>query len=102
MDKNPLLENTSALVSNLRKFDQQFTELTSEIRQQEKDKILLEENIGLLSKELHKVLEEKDFFEEKRKNILDLLKQAEIQKEKMNKEYSSLLMSLKKEREHLF
>lgn len=101
-NKNPLLEHTAALVSNLKKFDKLYTELNSEIRQQEKDKLLLEDNINQMNNELKKVIEEKELFEDKREHILTLLEQAEAQKEKMSKEYSELLTSLKKEREHLY
>jgi len=102
MDKNPLLENATTLVTNLKRLDKLYNDLNVEIRQQEKDKILLEENINLLNNEMQKVNEEREYLEDKRENILLLLEQAEAQKEKMNREYSTLLMNLKKEREQLF
>lgn len=102
MDKNPLIDNATALIVNLKKFDKQYNDLTNEIRQQEKDKILLEENINLLNDELEKLIDERDYLANKREEIFGLLEQAETQKEKMSRDYSMLLMNLKKERENLF
>lgn len=102
MDRNPLMDNATALVANLKRFDKQYNDLSSEIMQQGKDKVLLEENINMLSAELDKILAERDAYMDKRDTILYLLEQAEAQKERMGRDYSALLANLKKERDQLF